>query len=91
MVLQFGEWKIRPQIRMRVGASLYSSPELVFSGPGPGPGGPPLWLPSVGGLILQKTSKIVLCVSLEGGPGPAPRRHGGLLTAPRGLCIPSLP
>ena len=40
MVLQFGEWKIGPQLRIRVGVSLHSSSKLVFSGPGVGSNGP---------------------------------------------------
>ena len=35
------EWKIRPQIRIRVDASLHSSSKLVFSGPWTGSGGSP--------------------------------------------------
>ena len=35
------EWKIGPQIRIRVDASLHSSSKLVFSGPGTGSGDPP--------------------------------------------------
>ena len=39
-----GKWKIGPQIRIRVGASLHSSSKLVFSPPRTGSGG----LPSFG-------------------------------------------
>ena len=36
----------------------------------------------LGGLILQKSSKILSCVSLEGEPGSYPRLRYYLLTAP---------
>ena len=36
----------------------------------------------LGGLVLQKSSKILLCVSLEAEPGPAPRLHHCFLTLP---------
>ena len=35
------EWEIGLQIRIRIDASLHSSLELVFRGPGTGSGGPP--------------------------------------------------
>ena len=39
-----GEWKIGPQIRIGVEASLHCFSKLVFSGPRTGPGGlPSFW------------------------------------------------
>ena len=65
-----------------MGASLHSSPELVSRGPRTGAGGPRLWLSLVGGLVVEKSSKTLLCVSLEGVPGPGPRWHSCVLMAP---------
>ena len=69
------------QIRIGVGKSLHSS-QLVCSGPRTGSGGPPpSWKEKkfhhvvsifhlLGVLVLQKSSKLLFCVSLEGEPGP---------------------
>ena len=57
---------------IRVDASFHSFLKLVFSGPGTGSGGLPLWFSFVGVIVLQKSSKVLLCVSLEEQPEPCP-------------------
>ena len=59
--------------------------ELVISGPGTGSGGPPSsqneegfishksFFPLLGALVLQKGSKILLCIFPEEEPGPTLR------------------
>lgn len=41
--------------------------------------------------VSANNSRILLCASLEGEPGPAPRLHYCFLTAPSCLCSCSLP
>ena len=53
----------------------------MLSGPKTGSGGPSSWNEEcfinnfhlLGGLVLQKNSKILLCIFLEEGPGPCPK------------------
>ena len=82
MVLWFGEWKIGPQIRIRVEASLHCFSRLVFNGPGTGSGGPPFFrmknqvvniFHMLEVLAGQKGSKILLCIFLEEKAGPCPK------------------
>ena len=79
-------------MKIGVDVSVHSSPKLMFRGPRSGSGGTPLWFSFVGALVLQKNSKILLCIFLEEEPGPCPRGctivSGGLLS---GLCMPSIP
>ena len=91
------EWNIESQRRIRVEASLHCLSKLVFSGPQDW-----FWWSSffpewrmlhqvvfhlLGVLVLQKGSKILLCIFLKEEPGPCPK---AALLLP-GLCIPSLP
>ena len=87
------ERKIEPLIKIRVDASFHSSSKLEFSGTRTGSGGLPLWFSLLGGLVLEKSSKILLCIFLEEEPGPCPKAALLFLDCFSSLhfCIPSLP
>ena len=51
------EWKIGPEIRIRIDKSFHSSSELVFIGLRTGSGGPSLWFSFVGGFISSEELK----------------------------------
>ena len=79
-------------MRIRVGASLHSSPELVFCVPRTGPGGPSsLAVISWGFSSAQELKGFVLCVSLEGNQDLPPGGTEVPCQPLPGLCIPSLP
>ena len=62
MALQFWSWKIGPQIRIKVVAPEQVLVVFLLSG-----------FHLLGVLVLQKNSKILLCIFLEEEPGPCPK------------------
>ena len=94
-----GSGKIGLQIRIRVEASLHCPSKLVSRGPRTGCGGPPssqnvvdqIVLPFVGGLVLQKGSKILLYIFSKEKPGPGPCPKAALWSLDCTSLVPAPP